>query len=180
MRSTSDYVLHPNEDNTCFICGANRVCYGYIPARELRGDGPFYKISLCPSHAAACRQSMNALTDIVALLNWFAQDLKPSNRLPGQVVNPFCRLSLTDISNGYIVHPSVKSDLCFYCGQPSKNRRDRSPTLPQLMMGHNLRFARYVVPCCKSCYGILTYNGRFVVSLEDRAKLIASRKKLKT
>lgn len=177
MRCYSQYTLHPKEDRTCFICGAKRKCYGYIPARTVDADGPYYMISLCMVHATAVNTAKNALRDIDTLIRRFGSAVKLSNRIPGHEINEFCRLTTTDVAQGYTVHSLVVSSNCFYCNKPSNNRRDRSPTSGQLLKGTNSELPRYVVPCCKPCYEVLSYYGTSEVSLEARATLLAKHAK---
>lgn len=181
-RALNQYSFHPKDTHLCFICDKVATTNSCIPPRSTMCDDSteLWRISLCASHGVFITNHKNLCTSLEATLKLLDYQVKPENRIEGYEVNDFCRLTPTDVVRGYVVHPSVNSTDCFYCMCPSDNHRDKSPTLDQLRLGTNYNAPRYVVPCCKSCYDTLNYNGRFVVSLEDRAKLIASRKKLKT
>lgn len=177
MRVFSDYTMHPKDDGTCFICGDDARCNGYIPARMIESEGPYYTVSLCSTHLAMVSTAKTDIPNIDSLIRRFGSAVKLANRIPGHEINEFCRLSATDMARGYVVHPSVTSDDCFYCNKPSNNRRDRSPTLAQLKVEANFEAPRYIVPCCKPCYEILASKGKFTVGLKARATLIAARSK---
>ena len=177
MRSTSDYTLHPKDDGTCFVCGNERHCFSYLPARTVESEGPFYKIALCRSHGSLyCVDKFKILT-IEALIRRFGSVVKYSNRIPGHEINEFCRLTTTDIERGYVVHPSVTSFKCFYCGMEALGQRDKSPTIEQLLISRNFDKPRYVVPCCSTCRSLIRYHVPEMVPIEERKEYLARRSK---